>query len=729
MLPRRLLPALLACLVGPAATFAEIPRVLPPGQLPKDARLEPLKDLDGYFPFTPPASREEWDRRSERIRRRVLVSQGLWPMPTKTPLNPVIHGRIDRDGYTIEKVYFESVPGFFVTGNLYRPKNVTGRVPGVLFAHGHWTNARLSEASDDELRKEIANGEERFWEGGRSRFQSMCVQLARMGCVVFQYDMLGNSDSQQISMALAHNFGKQRPEMNSPENWGLFSPQAESHLQSIMGLQTWNSIRSLDFLLDLPEVDPERVACTGASGGGTQTFILAAVDSRLKLAFPAVMVSTAMQGGCTCENASLLRINTGNVEIAGLFAPKPLGMTTANDWTKEMSTKGFPELKQLYTLLGAPDNVTLKRAEHFQHNYNAVSRSGFYNWVNRHFKLGGVEPVIESDYQRVPLDQLSVWDDKHPRPEGGVEFERKLTRLLHQDAQTRIAAESQSPDSYRKLQKGALDIILDGALTASGEATWQLVQKEDRGSWVEMRGLLRQKDLQSELPIVFCHPKEWNGKTIVWLSRNGKSSLYHNDGALRPDPKRLVDSGATVIGVDLLYQGEFLAEAAGALARAPKVKNPREAAAYSFGYNNTVFVQRVHDVLSVVKFVHNHEKKSKSIAILGLDGAGHIAAAARAIAGNIVDVAAIDTAGFRFIEVKDIYSPDLLPGGAKYGDVPGLIAAAAPGRAWVGGESQSSLGFAQRMYKATGADSALTIYQGGSEMAQSEAVKWLLAQP
>src|ERR1051325_10436318 len=113
-----------------------------------------------------------------------------------------------------------------------------------------------------------------------------------------------------------------------------------------MGLQTWNSIRALDFVTSLPDVDASRIGVTGASGGGTQTFILCAVDPRPAVEFPAVMVSTAMQGGCTCENASLLRIHTGNIEFAALFAPKPQGMTCANDWTKEMSTKGFPELKQ-----------------------------------------------------------------------------------------------------------------------------------------------------------------------------------------------------------------------------------------------------------------------------------------------------------------------------------------------------------------------------------------------
>jgi hypothetical protein len=238
-------------------------------EVPNDVRLQPPKDLNGYFPFTPPKTKAQWDKRAEFVRRQILVAEGLWPMPTKTPLNAVIHGKIDLPEYTIEKVYFESVPGLFVTGNLYRPKNVKGKVPGVMFAHGHWKDARLSEETEAKRMQEIATGEERFEKGGHSRFQSMCVQLARMGCVVWQWDMLSDSDAIQFSPAVVHRFAKQRPEMNTLENWGLFSPQAEAHLQCIMGLQTLNSVRSLDFLLSLPEVDPKRVAITGASGGGT----------------------------------------------------------------------------------------------------------------------------------------------------------------------------------------------------------------------------------------------------------------------------------------------------------------------------------------------------------------------------------------------------------------------------------------------------------------------------
>jgi hypothetical protein len=110
----------------------------------EDVRHQPLKDLNGYFPFDPPASLAEWEQRKEYVRRQILVAAGLWPMPTKTPLNAVVHGKIDCGQYTIEKVYFESAPGFFVTGNLYRPKNIQGRVPGVMFAHGHRQDARLS---------------------------------------------------------------------------------------------------------------------------------------------------------------------------------------------------------------------------------------------------------------------------------------------------------------------------------------------------------------------------------------------------------------------------------------------------------------------------------------------------------------------------------------------------------------------------------------------------------
>ncbi|MEN9674317.1 MAG: hypothetical protein RIS76_213, partial [Verrucomicrobiota bacterium] len=102
-----------------------------PGTVPRDIRLESLKDLDGYFPFNPPATTPEWGSRAEHVRRQIQVAMGLWPMPTRNPLNPQIHGRVDQGEYTVEKVYFESLPGFFVTGNLYRPARIQGKIPAV----------------------------------------------------------------------------------------------------------------------------------------------------------------------------------------------------------------------------------------------------------------------------------------------------------------------------------------------------------------------------------------------------------------------------------------------------------------------------------------------------------------------------------------------------------------------------------------------------------------------
>ena len=127
------------------------PRVLPDGRLPADARLAPPKDLDGSFPLDVPATKAAWDRRAEALRRQIQVATGLWPMPERTPLNAQIFGRAERPDFTVDKVVFESVPGHFVTGLLFRPKGKSGRLPAVLSPHGHWANGRFYEANDEIL--------------------------------------------------------------------------------------------------------------------------------------------------------------------------------------------------------------------------------------------------------------------------------------------------------------------------------------------------------------------------------------------------------------------------------------------------------------------------------------------------------------------------------------------------------------------------------------------------
>jgi dienelactone hydrolase len=708
--------ALLALLCVVSTSFGENLKAYKTGTVPNDVRLEPVKDLDGYFPFAVPPTKEIWEKRAKFVREQLEVALGLWPMPEKTPLNAVIHGKMDMGDYTVEKVYFESMPGFFTTGSLYRPKGKTGKLPGVLNPHGHWANGRFYD-NKSGIAREIADGAERFEDSGRSPLQSRCVQLARMGCVAFFYDMIGYADSQQISQELAHGFAKQRPEMNAAENWGLFSPQAEAHLQSVMGLQAWSSIRALDFLLSLPDVDPARIGVTGASGGGTQTFILGAIDPRPTVAFPAVMVSTAMQGGCTCENASLLRVDTGNIEIAGLFAPKPLGMTAADDWTKEMETKGFPELKKLYAMLGAPDKVSLKPALHFGHNYNQVSRVAMYNWMNRHFGLGLKEPVIEKDFRRLSTEELTVWDAQHPKPLGGPEFEKQLLRNWHEDAQKKLQKAAGSAEAFRELVKPALNVIIQRTLASAGQCEFVTGDKKDGGNYKEIVGILKNNSYKEELPVLGLYPENWNGRTVIWLSEEGKDGVRDGDG-LKADVKKLVDAGTAVVSVDLLYQGEFTAPGQKVL-RTRRVKNPREAAAYTFGYNHTLFAQRVHDVLSVLSGIRSHERQSTSVDLIALDGTAPIAVVARAQSGNAIRRLVIGNADFRFGKVSEIHDLNFLPGGAKYGDLPGFLALGAPGETRLVGENVPEM--TKKLYALAGkADAIETIEKADAVSA------WLL---
>lgn len=636
-----------------------------------DARHAPLKDLNGYFPFSVPASEGAWTNRARAIRGQMQVALGLHPMPPRTPLNPVIHGRLDLGDYTVEKVYFESMPGFYVTGSLYRGK-AAGKVPAVLCPHGHWNDGRFLYNNDGTVKEDMAAGAEQWESGARSPLQARCVHLARMGCTVFHYDMIGYADAVQLSYELAHKFAKQRAEANAPGAHGLYSPAAEGHLQSILGLQAWNSIRALDFLETLPEVDSARLGVTGASGGGTQTFLLAALDPRPAAVFPCVMVGTAMQGGCTCENSSLLRIGTGNVEFAALFAPKPLGMTAANDWTKDMSTKGFPELQSLYRMLGQPDNVMLHNRTEFGHNYNLPSRLAMYAWLGKHLKAPNPAPADESDFRVLRKEELTVWDKDHPAPEAGsAAFEQKLLTAWS-------AATEKAMTIHPSARHSGFSAIIGRSWEQTGTCEWDMHGgKHDRGEWLEMSGTVRNTKHSENVAATFLHPKKWNGRVVLWLQ--APSAVVSGTEIRRQEVKDLL-AGGTGIALAELYT-----EPAGSEPdKARKVENPREAAAYTHGYNTSVTVKRAHDVLTLLSFIRSDQHGAKRIDLVAPDASAPDAALALTqVPDSLVSSAVLHTAGWRFADVKDIRSLRFQPGALRYGDLPAIAKLARAGKVTV----------------------------------------------
>jgi dienelactone hydrolase len=569
----------------------------------KDSRLTP-KDYDGYFPWIPPTTREAWEARRKRTRAQVLVGNGLWPLPEKTPLRPVIHGKIDRDDYTVEKVFFTSYPGHYVSGNLYRPKGKTGKLPGVLCPHGHWANGRFYDAGEKAAKAQIDQGAEKTMEGARYPLQARCAQLARMGCVVFHYDMVGNADSQQI-----------------PHREGFKDIEGELRLQNFMGLQTWNSIRALDFLLGLPEIDPARIGVTGASGGGTQTFTLCAVDDRPAAAFPAVMVSTDMQGGCVCENAPFLRQNGGNIELAGLFAPKPLGMSAANDWTRHIERDGLPQLKSLYRLYGAEDNVMAKTFPQFGHNYNQVSREVMYNWFNKHLKLGQQEPVVEKPFVPVPPRELSVYDATHPRPADAVNvhgLRRHLTQTSDKQLQALLPKDAQSLGEFRRVLGTALEVMMNDTLPEARDV--EVVRKRNvaEKDGVEWAPLVLSRRGQGEMVRVLkLTPKECDGTVVVWVHPDGLAGAQQ-DGKLAFSIQEILGKKSAVLAVEPLLTGPKSADA-----ELPITKHQKQSgyAGYTTCYNRPLLANRVHDILTAVSFARG-PLKSKRVHMLGLERAG-----------------------------------------------------------------------------------------------------------
>lgn len=343
-----------------------------------------------------------WEKRAALIRQGLITGGELQNFPTKNPLKPRLHSKREYAGYTVENVAFESFPGFFVTGNLYRPTRKQASYAAILSPHGHFKDPKTMG---------------RFHE----TVQKRCATLARMGAIVFAYDMIGYGDSDQ---------GQH---------------QAPRVPAKALSLQMNNGLRALDFLLSLPKVDPKRIGITGESGGGTQTFLLTALDKRIAVAAPVVMVSAHFFGGCTCESGLPIHKSahhqTSNVEFAALAAPRPLMLVSdGQDWTKNTPEVEYPYIRNIYKLYGQEKMVENVHLPDEGHDYGINKRKAVYPFFAKHLRLDLSQvknargEIDESTVQVEQPDKLRVWNASHPKPAYAITTDEDISRMLQQYA-------------------------------------------------------------------------------------------------------------------------------------------------------------------------------------------------------------------------------------------------------------------------------------------------------
>jgi hypothetical protein len=288
--------------------------------------------------------------------------------------------------------------------------------------------------------------------------------------------------------------------------------------------------------------------------------------------------------------------------------------------------------------------------------------------------------------------------------------------------------DADSMHRFREIVGGAVDVMIGRRLPDSGTVDWHAVEELPQTGWSIVKALLRNSGEGEELPAVLLQPESWNKSVTIWITPEGKQSLFQEDGSPRPQVQRLLDAGVAVLGVDLFGQGEFTTDGKPLLKQRLNESGRGDwagYAGYTYGYNHPMFSQRVHDILSAISAVQA-KLRPQHVYLAGMNGAGHWAAAALAQAGDAVDRAAIDTGGFRFTEVQEMDHADFLPGGAKYLDLPGMLALCAPKGIWIAGEGPEAPSIVAEAYRAEKASQRLTTFGGDRSESISAAVKWLL---
>jgi cephalosporin-C deacetylase-like acetyl esterase len=356
---------------------------------------------------------DEWQAKLPRLREEYFYMLGLWPLPEKTPLHPVITGKLEADGVVIDKLHFQSKPGLYVTGNLYRPKPGPqgaglGKLPAILYVCGHSGRGR---------------------DGNKTSFQDHGLWFASNGYICLIIDTLQLGEIPGI-----HHGTYGRP-YNHFRAYGIKDKdvvenrwwwQARGYTPA--GVECWNGIRAIDYLVSRPDVDPERIGVTGISGGGAATIWIAAADERVKCAVPVSGMSDLesyvknkiINHHCDC----MLLINTYGWEwttIAALIAPRPMLFCNSDHDTifpMDGNNRIAARLRQLYKMYDKPelfDDYVSKGG----HDYRPDLRIAIFKWINKHLK-NDTGPVKDADFKPIAGKELRVFSEDSDVPKDAI---------------------------------------------------------------------------------------------------------------------------------------------------------------------------------------------------------------------------------------------------------------------------------------------------------------------
>ncbi len=581
---------------------------------------QPHRHLDQHHELETYDNLDAWLGRAGWMRDHIRVSNGLMPMPARTPLNAQLSEPVAGDGYRVRSLVLETLPGFYLTGTLYAPEG-DGPFPGVLSPHGHWTAGR-------------------FEDGEQASIPGRALSLARRGFVVLSYSMIGYNETEDH---VPHRFDDEQYRL-----WGF----------SAMGLQTWNSLRALDYLVTLPEVDPDRIGMTGASGGGTQTFLLTAIDDRVRVSAPVNMISAHFQGGCICENAPLLRQGLHNVEVGALAAPRPLLLvSTSGDWTANTPETEFPFVRRVYGLFDRADRVANNHFD-YPHNYNRDSREAVYAWFSRWLN-----------------------DEEDASPEAG------FTVPVLDAMRAELPGTPRSVDAlfqYVRARENA-------RVVNSRPASWSELYAY-RNTFGKALGHIFHTDIRYDLDLEISPPADRTESTEAVL-------IVHDD---TPESRRQADRAAARAAEQGRLVATFAPELAGDSAPPP------DSVDYWSTYNPTPSQRAVQAIIQAAKTVHEREDVT-AVDLRGLGAAGPLTLLARSQA-PFVRNASVDFGGVAFESDDDFLDHASIPLVRKAGDFKTAAAAVAPAPLTLerlpDGELKSWI---QALYQNLGAADMLTI--------------------